>query len=332
MALFCIAITGSAESQTHCGTERWSIKTGTDAGSSGIDIANPTPATIASLVGLNAPSLIPPGSRVGPAETTAWVVNGNLIAFKIEDGKSGDSDYHLVIADENGATMIVEIPHPSCVKGASPFLQGIAKARQEFDARFSPSSAFQNVAVPVQVVGIGMFDFAHGQRGYAANGIELHPVLDISFRDESVTPNFITATAPPPPGPAPAVATSQILKDPSFEAGHQKPSAWNASTGVINSSASEPAHSGKWKAWLGGTGAAHTDKLSQTVTIPASVKSAILSFWLRIATDEVTTTRDLDTLTISVKDEQGNQVPIDDEEGTHTQTSMRCRIASERSI
>jgi len=31
------------------------------------------------------------------------------------------------------------------------------------------------------VTGVGFFDFLHGQTGVAPNGIELHPLLDISF-------------------------------------------------------------------------------------------------------------------------------------------------------
>ena len=33
----------------------------------------------------------------------------------------------------------------------------------------------------VRITGVGFFDYLHGQRGVAPNGIELHPVLDVEF-------------------------------------------------------------------------------------------------------------------------------------------------------
>jgi hypothetical protein len=115
--------------------------------------------------------------RVSPTETTVWTIDATLTSFKLE----GDSDYHLVITDSNGHTMIAEIPSPNCVAGTSPFSSLISQARAKFDSAFTVSSSFQDVTVPVRVTGVGMFDFLHGQRGVAANGIELHPVTDIVF-------------------------------------------------------------------------------------------------------------------------------------------------------
>ena len=38
-----------------------------------------------------------------------------------------------------------------------------------------------HLSFPVHVTGIGFFDFLHRQDGVAPNGVELHPVLSISF-------------------------------------------------------------------------------------------------------------------------------------------------------
>ncbi|MCC9309761.1 putative Ig domain-containing protein [Kitasatospora sp. RB6PN24] len=76
----------------------------------------------------------------------------------------------------------------------------------------------------------------------------------------------------------------QLIGNPGFETGSASP--WTATAGVIDNSSGEPAHSGSWKAWLDGYGTTHTDTLSQTVTIPASCKSASFSFWLHIDTAE----------------------------------------------
>jgi hypothetical protein len=77
--------------------------------------------------------------------------------------------------------MIAEIPDPPCVGSGSPLLSSITKARNEFNAKFTPTSSFRTANVPVTVTGVGFFDFLHGQTGVAPNGIELHAVLDIQF-------------------------------------------------------------------------------------------------------------------------------------------------------
>ncbi|WP_404870677.1 putative Ig domain-containing protein [Kitasatospora griseola] len=86
----------------------------------------------------------------------------------------------------------------------------------------------------------------------------------------------------------------QLLGNAGFETGTAAP--WTTSTGVVDNSASEAAHSGSWKAWLDGYGSAHTDTVSQTVTIPAGCK-ATFSFWLHIDTAETGTTA-YDKLTV----------------------------------
>ncbi|MFC1418089.1 putative Ig domain-containing protein [Streptacidiphilus cavernicola] len=91
---------------------------------------------------------------------------------------------------------------------------------------------------------------------------------------------------------------AQLLGNPGFETGKASP--WTASTGVIDSSSAEPAHSGSWKAWLDGYGTTHTDTLSQTVTVPASCTSATFSFYLHIDTSETTRTTAYDTLKVQV--------------------------------
>ena len=163
-----------------CGVERWSVKTGTDPDASLVDLNNPTPTTIAFLRSFAAPA-DPPGpplnARVAPAETTVWVVNATMTLYK----KETDVDYHIVIQDLAGNTMVTEIPCPCCVGAGSPFAAGVANAREEFDAKLTATAFFQSVSLPVQITGVGFFDFIHGQTGVAPNGIELHPILDIKF-------------------------------------------------------------------------------------------------------------------------------------------------------
>jgi len=485
---------------SQCGVERWSVKTGTDPDASKVNLNSSTSTTIAAMRAFTAPNPIPPNNRVSPAETTVWVINATLTVFKLES----DSDYHLVIQDASGNTMITEIPMPSCVGSSSPFLPGITNARAEFDAKFTATTSFQTANIPVQITGVGMFDFLHGQTGVAPNGIELHPILDVIFNPGTPTPDFtlsasptslsvaqgssgsstisttvsggfnsavsfsvsglpsgvtgtfnptsiaapgsgnstltfsasttattgtsnvtvtatgggvthtttvaltVTSTATPDfslsaspsslsiaqgssgtstisttvsggfnsaislsasgmasgvtasfsptsiaaPGSGSstltftasstattgtsnvtvtatgggvthttAVAltitaaggggTNQLLGNPGFENGAANPSPWTVSTTassnrIINSSSTEPPHSGTFDAWLDGHGSTTTDSIFQQVSIPANATAATLTFWLHIDTAETTTTTMYDTLTVQVRNSSGS--------------------------
>jgi len=92
-------------------------------------------------------------------------------------------------------------------------------------------------------------------------------------------------------------ATEQVTNG-GFESGT---TGWTSSSGVITSSSTYAAHGGTWKAWLDGYGSAHTDYVYQTVTVPANATSATLSFWLRVDSDETTTTTAYDTLKVQVR-------------------------------
>jgi hypothetical protein len=174
-----------------CGVERWSVKTGTDADVGKVNVSSTTANTITTMRGWTAPNPIPANNRVSPFETTVWVLNATLTQYKLES----DSDYHLILSDASGNTLIAEIPLPSCVGSGSPFLSKITSARSAFNARFTPTGSFQTANIPVQITGVGMFDFLHGQTGVAPNGIELHPVLSIVF-NPSTSPDFTISASP----------------------------------------------------------------------------------------------------------------------------------------
>lgn len=178
LILACVASPGFAQ---RCGKERWSVKTGTDSGAGQVDLSHPQAAKISDLIALQAPSPLPTDSRFAPTENTVFVVDATLTDFKFETGSTGDSDYHLVLQDDQGNTMVAEIPSPSCVGAGSPFAAQIATVRSKFDSQFNATSSFQTANVPVRITGVGFFDFFHNQHGAAPNVIELHPVLDIVF-------------------------------------------------------------------------------------------------------------------------------------------------------
>jgi hypothetical protein len=100
----------------NCGVERWSVKTGTDADAPSVNLVSQT-TTIATMRSWTPPSPIPANNRVSPFEMNLVTVNATLVEYKFED----DSDYHLVLQDQNGNTIIGEIPFPGCVGSNSPF-------------------------------------------------------------------------------------------------------------------------------------------------------------------------------------------------------------------
>ena len=180
-----IALLVSASSALACGTERWPVKTGADRDAA--RVANfPKPATVAQLGSIPAPAHPERRrtSRFAPTELTTFQITGVLRVIKRE----ADDDYHLVIVDpaDPRAAMIVEAPDPSCASG-SLFLDNIILVRRTLDQRFGAIGRIEaNTVVmanlPVAVTGVAFFDTLHGQEGVAPNGIELHPILVITFQ------------------------------------------------------------------------------------------------------------------------------------------------------
>jgi hypothetical protein len=183
-------ITITVQSPT-CGVERWSVKVGTDPDAGLVNLGSPVRSTIAALRGIPAPASPPLNARVAPTETTVYLVNGIINVYKLED----DVDYHIVFQDPIGNTMVTEIPSPACDGSTSPFDAAVAAVRAKFDAHFSATSNFQTANLPVQMKGVGFFDFIHGQTGVAPNGIELHPILDFTFTTASTV--TVSASANP---------------------------------------------------------------------------------------------------------------------------------------
>ncbi|MFJ4201306.1 hydrolase [Streptomyces sviceus] len=96
--------------------------------------------------------------------------------------------------------------------------------------------------------------------------------------------------------------SAQLLGNNGFESGS---STWTASSGVITNSSGESARTGSYFAWLDGYGSAHTDTLSQSVTVPSACTTATLSFYLHVDTAETTTSTAYDTLKVQVLNSSG---------------------------
>jgi hypothetical protein len=96
--------------------------------------------------------------------------------------------------------------------------------------------------------------------------------------------------------------SSQLILNSGFESGA---TSWTASSGVIDNSTTQAARTGSYKAWMNGYGSAHTDTLYQQIAIPSSATTVTLSFWLKVVSDETTTTQAYDTLKVQVRNSSG---------------------------
>lgn len=164
-----------------CGVLRWPVKTMSDADAAAVN-RTPQGVTISVLRAFPAPRVRPQNARANSIEKTEFGVSGNVIKWGLEP----DSDLHLVLADASNSsqTIVLEVPDPSCVTGATIAVRdSIAKARHDvLHALGSPPSGVTplNAPAPVTVTGVGFFDFGHST-GHPPNAFELHPVLSIRF-------------------------------------------------------------------------------------------------------------------------------------------------------
>jgi len=140
-----------------CGKERWLIKTLQDRPT----LLSARVTTVANLVGLPRPTQLP-ATRL-PFERRIYSLLAAVTLVKAES----DQDLHLVLED-GGQHIIAEASNPdACTATATNY-----RRKQMRDARSAVRLCAQ-----ARVVGVGFWDFKHGQTGVAPNAIELHPIL-----------------------------------------------------------------------------------------------------------------------------------------------------------
>lgn len=161
-----------------CGVERWFVKTLSDPDAGRVNVAAVMPISIRELNGFDTHCSGLPERRAFAEEFRVFEVTGR-IAFV---AREADRDYHIALEDPNspGFTVVTELADILCAGAVtSPHFSFLSAAdamwRILVDGR-SPSSL---VGVTVRVKGVGLYDFAHGQRGRSQNCIELHPILSI---------------------------------------------------------------------------------------------------------------------------------------------------------
>jgi len=159
------------------GTERWAQKTLTDAAISSINWT-PVTQTTTQLAALTTPTPSTTMLRTGPVEFTTYLTHCSITIKKAET----DNDYHLVLDDGSGHTVIGEIPDPTCATAASSaYVSQFLAARNFIDAHIASGNVSNVNIAPVVITGVGFVDPPHGQTGAAPNNFEIHPIIDIHF-------------------------------------------------------------------------------------------------------------------------------------------------------
>jgi hypothetical protein len=136
----------------------------------------PRPSTIIELNKREMPSPTPT-LRARGFERHVWRVVAQITDYR----RDADGNIRLILFDQS-AYMIASLPAPRCLSASTRDRSAIVAARNIFETRCGNASlGWRKLGAVVHIDGVGLWNFAHGQRGHARNYAELHPVTRLRF-------------------------------------------------------------------------------------------------------------------------------------------------------
>ncbi len=188
--------TATATPGNTCGAGHDALRSFTDAGAASMS-RGALEATVPQLVTTVRPASLPSdGTRTGPAETTFYTVDANLVSMNSGPGGS----WEIVLDNGNGVTMRASFAGQGCIGSLSNADQGALNgARTAFRTQCGepPASGSKAIRGSVRITGPGFWGSKAADNA-AINGIEIGPIFAFSFTDGgSCDPRFVTPTPVP---------------------------------------------------------------------------------------------------------------------------------------
>jgi hypothetical protein len=167
-------IVDSDSDKTCGGVERWEQKVLTDSSVDQINTDEKV-TTIETMNEVRTDTIhIGENTERGSLEMQVYKIKDCFITHAI---KEKDNDFHLVIEDGHGHTMVAEIPDPACPEAKK------SEFNSEFKAARKTFLKYQNVYnhYRFDITGVRFIDKKHSKPpiGNWKNNVELHPVINL---------------------------------------------------------------------------------------------------------------------------------------------------------
>ncbi|MFJ5921795.1 phospholipase D-like domain-containing protein [Kitasatospora sp. NPDC092948] len=234
------------------------------------------------------------------------LINGAQHSLDVQEEEFGDTALvNAVVAAAQRGVAVRVVAEDTAAKYTAQFNQ-VTAAGGQVTTYTSSTGFYVHAKAIVADYGTSTAKVFAGSENFSDNSLNHNRELGLIVSDPGVISgiestftadfNRVPSTGGTTPPPTGNCTPAQLLGNPGFETGALSP--WTGTAGTLNNTSSEPAHSGSWDVWLDGYGTAHTETLTQTVTVPAGC-TASLSYWLHVDTAETTTTTAYDTLTVT---------------------------------
>jgi hypothetical protein len=222
--------------------------------------------TISAATATNSPLSVPVTLTVTAAPAPTIAVSPSSMSFSAQSGGANPASQNLSVTNSGTGSLNFTVSTNQAWLSATP-ASGTAPA---------------SVTVSANVAGLAAGSYSGSVTIASATATNSPVTVPVTF----------TVTAPPPPG-------MELLTNTGFET---NASPWLIFPPAAFYTANGPSpHGGTGYTYCGTALNNSTGTVGQQVTIPASATSANLTYWLRITTDEVTTTAANDNLFVEIR-------------------------------